>query len=140
MKLEIESNLSQNENGYLRARLDEYNEPFAGPRNTEDFGLAVRDETGAVVAGVIASCIWDWLHINVIWVSDNLRGQGYGSSLLKAAEKEGIERKREFAMLHTFSFQARPFYERHGYRMAGELKDFPKGHSQYKMFKHLTQP
>ncbi len=138
MKLEIETNLIAEEGDFLRQKLDEFNEPFAGPRRPEDFGLAVRDEGGVVVAGLIASCIWEWLHINIIWVSDELRGQGYGSSLLMAAEKEGIARNREFAMLHTFSFQARPFYERHGYRLSGELVDFPKGHSQYKMYKRLA--
>ncbi|MDA0790081.1 MAG: GNAT family N-acetyltransferase [Proteobacteria bacterium] len=138
MKFPIESNLTREDETYLRDRLDEFNEPFAGPRNAEEFGFTVRDENGTVVAGLVASCIWEWLHINVIWVSDTLRGQGYGSSLLEAAEHEGISRNRKYAMLHTFSFQARPFYERHGYQLSGELTDFPKGHSQFMMFKRLA--
>lgn len=35
------------------------------------------------------------------------------------------------------SFQARPFYEAHGYSVLVEKKDFPKGHSQFLMFKEL---
>ena len=137
LKHPIEAHLSKEDESFLRDRLDEFNEPYAGPRNSEEFGLTVRDDAGVVVAGVIASCIWQWLHINVIWVSDSLRGQGYGSALLAAAEKEGLKRNRKYAMLHTFSFQARPFYERHGYRLSGELTNFPEGHSQFRMSKKL---
>jgi len=39
------------------------------------------------------------------------------------------------AFLDTFSFQARPFYERHGYECFGELRDHPPGHSHYFMRK-----
>lgn len=138
MSLEIETNLSVAEGHYLRERLDEYNEPYAGPRNSTDFGFAVRNEQGRVMAGLIGSCIWDWLHVNVIWVASELRGTGMGSRLLIKAEEEGLRQNREFAMLNTFSFQARPFYERHGYRVIGEMKDFPKGHSQFRMVKVLT--
>ena len=135
--IEIETSTSKQAEQFLRARLDEFNDPIAGPRKTEEFNLLVRDDAGEIIAGVVASCIWEWLHINVIWVSDTLRGQGYGSKLLEAAEQEGIQRQRRYAMLHTFSFQARPFYERHGYQISGELVDFPLGHSQFKMFKRL---
>ncbi len=138
MSLEIEQNLSEAEGNYLRDRLDDYNAPYAGPRNSTDFGFAVRNDKDIVVAGLIGSCIWNWLHVNVIWVSDDLRGTGIGSRLLEKAEQEGINQDREFAMLNTFSFQARPFYERHGYRVIGEMKDFPKGHSQFRMVKPLS--
>lgn len=138
MKLDIGTEVSEEEADYLRESLGRFNEPFAGPTNSEQFRLAVRDENGKVTGGVLASCMWEWLYINVIWVSEHLRGQGYGSYLLQAAEKEGLKRNRNHALLHTFSFQARSFYERHGYKLSGELVDFPKGHSQFTMCKHLS--
>jgi hypothetical protein len=42
--------------------------------------------------------------------------------------------------LSTFSFQARPFYERFGYEVFGELPDYPEGHSLYFMKKMLRDP
>lgn len=138
MNENLEYGLTKEEMDLLRLRLDEHNDPFVGPKNFEEFSLGVKDDNGELVAGVIASCIWQWVHINVIWVSESLRGQGYGAKLLEAAEQEGIKRGRQYAMLHTFSFQARPFYERHGYRVSGELQNFPEGHSQFKMFKKLV--
>jgi hypothetical protein len=41
-------------------------------------------------------------------------------------------------MLDTREFQARPFYERAGYRVFGELSDFPPGWKAYWMEKSLV--
>ena len=139
IKPPITMDLSADENQELRRRLDEFNEPFVGKPNPREIGLAVRSDEGELVAGLIGSAVWEMLHINVIWVSDALRGQGYGSKLLTQAEDEGRNLGCEFVKLHTFSFQARPFYERHGYQVIGETRDFPKGHSQFLMFKPLIE-
>ena len=61
----------------------------------------------------------------------------YGSKLLFQAEQEAKIFGAEFVRRHTFSFQARPFYERHGYVVISETENFPKGHSQYLMIKAL---
>lgn len=42
--------------------------------------------------------------------------------------------------LTTHSFQARPFYERFGYEVFGELSDHPAGHILYFMKKTLEDP
>ena len=138
MQISVESQLDRSTDQFLRKKLDEHNEPFVGPRKTEEFGLTMRNEEGNIVAGVVAQCVYNWLHINVIWVSEDLRGQGHGDNLIEAAEAEGKRRGCQNAMLHTFSFQAKPFYEKHGYQNSGELVDFPEGHSQYKMYKSLA--
>ena len=138
MELRVTADLERDEYQFLRDRLDEYNAETYGPTKVTEFGLAIRRQDHAVVGGLIGSVLWDWLHIHVIWVSKELRGDGYGSQLLSAAEKEGLVRGCNYVKLHTFSFQARPFYERHGYSVIAETKDFPQGHSQYLMFKQLV--
>jgi hypothetical protein len=45
---------------------------------------------------------------------------------------------RQHAWLETYSFQARPFYERHGYTVFGVLDNHPIGHQRYFMQKALT--
>ena len=138
MELAITPDLGKEESNLLREKLDESNSPFVGPSNFREIGLAIRDESGSIVGGLIGSCVWNLLHVNVVWVSGELRGKGYGSKLLAAAEKDALKRGCDFVKLHTFSFQARPFYERHGYRVIAETKGFPeKGQSQFLMFKEL---
>jgi hypothetical protein len=41
------------------------------------------------------------------------------------------------AFLDTFSFQARPFYEKLGYHIFGTLENHPAGHQHYFMTKKL---
>jgi len=59
--------------------------------------------------------------------------------LLRATEDEGRRLGSHSAYLDTFSFQARPFYERHGYEVFGTLEDFPVGQQRYFLRKALVQ-
>ena len=53
------------------------------------------------------------------------------------AEAEAARRGCIGAWLDTFSFQARPFYQRHGYVVLGEIKDYPPPHSRFFMVKQF---
>jgi len=79
------------------------------------------------------------MYVAYLWVDRSLRGNGYGSKLITTAEKHAIGKGCSNASLGTFSFQARPLYEKLGYRMFGEEKDHPKGHSHYLMTKELVK-
>lgn len=60
-----------------------------------------------------------------------------GSRLLDRAEQYALQRGCTHAWLSTHSFQARVLYERHGYALFGELKDYPPGHSLFFRTKRL---
>ena len=50
--------------------------------------------------------IWrGWLQVRTLWISEAVRGQGYGSRLLEAAEAYAKERACGGVSLDTFSFQ-----------------------------------
>jgi GNAT superfamily N-acetyltransferase len=68
------------------------------------------------------------------------RGHGFGKELMKRAELYAVERGCTNAFLDTFSFQARPFYEKLGYRVFGTLENHPFGHQHYFMTKRLSVP
>jgi len=57
--------------------------------------------------------------------------------LMKRAELYAVELGCTDAFLDTFSFQARPFYEKLGYRVFGMLENHPAGHQHYFMTKQL---
>ena len=57
---------------------------------------------------------------------------------MKAAEQGGIARGCAHSFLGTFSFQARPLYEKLGYHVFGEERDHPKGHTHYLLTKRLV--
>jgi GNAT superfamily N-acetyltransferase len=99
--------------------------------------LAIRDDEGAIQGGLLGELHWGWLHVTILAVSTGLRGQGWGSRLLLEAERLAAGQGCHHAWLDTFSFQARPFYERLGYTVFGELPDYPVGHSRSFLFKAL---
>ena len=41
--------------------------------------------------------------------------------------------------LSTYSFQARPFYEKYGYEVVGEIPDHPPGHSLFFIEKMIAR-
>lgn len=73
----------------------------------------------------------------MLWVDEAWRGQGVGARLLRTAEREGVARGCRQAVLHTHSFQAPEFYQRHGYEIAETLDDYPRGHRKYALWKRL---
>lgn len=75
-----------------------------------------------------------------MWVHAELRGRGLGRHLMEMAEQEGRRLGCHGAYLDTFSFQARPFYERCGYEVFGVLERFPDEHQRYFMRKRLDTP
>src|SRR5262249_11927681 len=103
--------------------LRDYNERYMARSVPEPIRLFLRDESGAIRGGLLASTRWHWLLIDVLWVADEHRGKGLGSSLLERAEGVARGRGCRAAMLDTREFQARPFYERAGYRVFGEVED-----------------
>ena len=77
------------------------------------------------------------MDLSLLWVTEPLRGQGYGKKLLEAAEEEARVQDYRGVFLGTFSFQARPFYEKFGYEVTGEIPDYPSGHALYFLKKTL---
>ena len=43
-------------------------------------------------------------------------------------------------IIGTFDFQARPLYEKHGYKQCGITRDYPRGHELYDFLKRLDRP
>jgi GNAT superfamily N-acetyltransferase len=129
--------LDKPEWGIIGGGITEFNKQQAGDDKGLNLCFVLRAPDQEIVGGVIGATYWDWLSIDLMWVKDELRGRGYGYRLLKLAEDEARQRGVKNAYLDTFSFQAPEFYTRHGYRVFGELEDFPAGHRRYFLSKQL---
>lgn len=135
MKYIVDDELSEAEVDLVRRKLFEFADRFTGPRNRREFGVALRDSDGNAVGGITANTVWDWLQIDVLWIPEELRGRGFGSQLLRRIEDLGREHGCRFSRLNTFEFEAREFYEAHGYEVVSKTDGFPTGHTQF----HLTK-
>lgn len=77
------------------------------------------------------------MELNEYWLSEDLRVKGLGTKLLDQLEAIAKQKGAKKALLTTFEFQARSFYEKRGYQVVGEIKDYPPGSSYYTMVKVL---
>ena len=77
---------------FVTQKLYEFNYQYVDPDNHTLLSAFVRDDAGAIVAGLLGGTYWGWLHIDILWVDATLRGQGYGCKLLTAAEQEAVRR------------------------------------------------
>ena len=109
--------------------------PETGPQPLEVY---VRDADGGLVGGLIAYTVWGWMYVDRFWLDAGLRGSGLGTRLMQMAEDEARRRGCAHAHLRTFSFQARGFYEKLGYRVIGALEGYPPGEAFYWMRKDYT--
>ena len=97
----------------------------------------LKDENGEVLGGLLGDIWAAWLHVRTLAVAGPGRGHGFGKELMTRAELYAVERGCTDAFLDTFSFQARPFYEKLGYRVFGTLENHPARHQHYFMTKQL---
>jgi GNAT superfamily N-acetyltransferase len=133
----------QVEKTYAKARkailkgLVAYNRSQIGRRKWKNIAITIRNDAGDIVGGVTGEAWADWLFIQLLWLDEAHRGQDLASRAMDAVEDEARAFGAKRAYLDTFSFQARPFYEKRGYRVFGTLENYPDAHSRYWMTKSL---
>ena len=123
--------------GLIGGGIHNFNIAQAGEDNGQSFCFILQGTDQEAVGGVIAATHWDWLYIDLMWIKEEFRGQGYGQRLLTMAENKAREFGAKNAYLDTFSFQAPEFYKKYGYEVFGELQNFPTGHQRYYLKKEL---
>lgn len=119
----------------LRASLQDYNANRAGTHPRRQLAVFARNAAQQLVGGVSGEVQWGWLYVDLLWVHERWRGRGVGSRLLRQIEHGADDLDVVGYHLGTTSFQALGFYQRHGYRVWGELQDFPPGHTNYSLSK-----
>ena len=119
------------------AGLTQFNAAQSGGETPQYLLVSIRNEEGAMLGGLFGATYLGWLQVQAVWLPEDLRGNGRGSALLDIAEKEGLRRGCKQAFLETLSFQALPFYEKRGYAIFSELRDFPPGGARYALTKRL---
>lgn len=142
LSLDLRDTADRDDMEKVHAGLRGYNALFAGdnPRHGHiPLNIYLRDESGTICGGLLGDTYFGWLSINILWIDERFRGQGYGERLMDTAEEEARRRGCVHVNLDTFSFQARPFYEKRGYRVYGVLEDFPAGtgHQRFYLTKDL---
>ncbi|QDY41684.1 GNAT family N-acetyltransferase [Candidatus Pantoea soli] len=137
MQLKVTESVTQQDLNEIRLGLNAYNSRFIDTTELKALGVFITDAAGKKQAGLTGSTYGNWLRIEMLWVSDALRGQGAGRQLMLAAEQEARARGCCYAQVDTASFQARPFYEKLGYTLRFSLAHYPRHHQRHYLSKAL---
>jgi ribosomal protein S18 acetylase RimI-like enzyme len=114
-----------------------FNMQATGIRDGKTLAILLRDEAGALQGGIYG---WTWggtCYIQYLLVPAALRRRKLGTRLMQIVEDEARRRGCAQIVLETFDFQAPEFYARLGFRVAGEVANYPRGHSNMFMVKAL---
>jgi GNAT superfamily N-acetyltransferase len=134
--IQVEKLLSRTDRRRVMDGLIAFNVATAGPLELHDIFVSLREQ-GGLSGACIGRAYWEWLYVDILWVADGFRHQGFGKRLLGKAENEARNRGCKRAFLDTFSFQAPEFYCKLGYAEFGRLPNFPPGHARIFLTKTL---
>ena len=117
--------------------LDAYSEAYEQECENVGFYKKLVDKDGSFAAGVIADVDkGETGFVDALFVKDALRYQGLGTYLLKEAEKFAKENGASMVMTNAGDWNVE-FFKKNGYLLGGELKDVPKGHNCYELYKTI---
>ncbi|AUD65786.1 hypothetical protein BK011_08850 [Tenericutes bacterium MZ-XQ] len=139
-KTSLEVIISDKPHEIYQKELDQKEEAFEKKHNlkdkTDDF-MYIALEGDVCVGGVSGEIYEKTIYISRLAVDPAFKNQKIGSMLMKLVEEEAKTRGIQFLELGTTDFQARPFYEKLGYKVVFEMDDYPKGYKCYTLFKEL---
>jgi GNAT superfamily N-acetyltransferase len=121
----------------IDAGLGDYNASAAPFEEVRPLTVIARSPEGTVTGGAVGRTWATACELQQLWVQPELRGSGLGSDLMRAFEAAARTRGCTLVYLDTFSFQARPFYERHGYSVDDTMALLPHGIVRWRMIKRF---
>ncbi len=140
MNIKLTHDLTSEEADYIGERLSTFNRESAPPSMKKikiDVDLALRNDSGKVVGGLIGKIYRSCLFVDTLWIEETARGYGYGKTLMIEAEKLARAQDCIFIHLDTFSFQAPEFYKSLGFEVFGLLDEYPGELKRFYMKKML---
>lgn len=121
---------SQAEIDQLKNAIDAFNYDATGFRDGRMLTAFLRDDAGALVAGISGFTWGGYAKVEYLWIAESHRRAGLGRRLLGAAEDEARARGCALLVLDTHDFQAPGFYAKLGYEPCGRVEDIPRGSGQ----------
>ncbi len=138
MKIEIINELDKEFVKYINDQLDKFNFVRWEVKEVKPLAIKVTDDNGKVIAGSASRSFGYWLLLDSLWVSEVMRGQDLGTKILVQTEAAAKARGCRYVLLDTLNFQARPFYEKHGYKVQWTQNNYPNENGcKYFMVKEI---
>lgn len=138
-RIDVDENPDPSFRQVITELLGAYNTSKAGAPVPKSVAVLLRHPiNGNIVGGLWGIVVADWLFVEQLFVPEDCRIKGLGSSLMKNAEAIAARHGCVGVRLDTFTFQAPGFYEKLGYQEFGRLDNHPRGHQRIYYFKTFS--
>ena len=128
---------SEDDTDVIQDGLNRYNEAYEPEYESIGFYKKLADKDGKLLAGVIADVHkGDYGFVNALFMEEAFRHQGLGSVLLREVETFAKENGTSMILTYAGDWNV-DFFKKNGYLLRGELKDVPKGHDCYELYKKI---
>ena len=115
--------------------IETYSEDYEPEYESVDYYKKLVDTDGRFAAGVIADVNkGSYAYVDALFVEEPLRRRGLGTYFLKEVEKLAKENGASMVLTTAGDWNV-DFFKKNGYLLRGELKDVPKGHDCYELYK-----
>ena len=125
-KIQIDETGDKTISEVIQTGIVDFNMPYFGCSPPKPFALYIKDKESAIIAGITGFYGKSSVQVDLMWVRENYRRQGIGRKLLHKLEFYALGKHCQIINLDTFDFQAKPFYEKHGYECIGTIPKFYK--------------
>lgn len=138
LDIQVSNSVDPSFEALLVQGLSDFNDAVTGYGDRQPLSVVVTDpHTNEAIGGASGRSALGLLFLDLFYLPESLRGRGVGSEVLRKFEAEGKRRGCISAVLYTISFQAPEFYQRHGWRVFGEIPCAPEGTSRIFLTKSL---
>lgn len=93
---------------------------------------------GVYVGGITGKITGNRLHISLLAIKKEYRGEGYGEGLVKEVEKMALAKNCRHLTVNTQEYQGLAFYQKLNFSIYGQIADCPfEGTTKYFLRKSL---
>lgn len=124
-------------NTVIKKGIIDYNAPFFGANPSQPFTIYIKDIQSNVIAGLTGFYKGKYTRVDLVWIHEDFRHQGLGRKLILKLEEFSKIKGCRYIQLDTFDFQARPFYEKLGFKCIGTVSKWVEDRDCHFMRKTL---
>ena len=99
--------------------------------------FSLKIKTRMYWGGVSGTSFYGSLYVDSLWITTSLRHQGWGTTLMREAEKIGKERGAGFVTVNTMDWEALLFYQKLGYSIEFTRAGYDKNSKMFMLRKSL---
>lgn len=128
MELKVTEGIAPQEEALILQKLRAFNIATFGESDRRELTIPLYDDEGTVSGGLVGYTGRGWLYISMLYIPENLRGQGLAGRMLAMAEDEARRRGCIGAYIDTMNPLALNLYQKLGYGEIGKLDALSGGH------------